>query len=202
MRCSMSPGIVVRYRSTSRPSPGRRRSMASCRELPPLHLAHHRQDVLDVDGVDLDDVLIVHVEIDQVHAVVVPAKRFGPVLDPLQLLPRSHGEAEMVHARAAHRIVISDEEYELVPVHARQNEAPAILGHDLDLVEPEDLAPESADILTASFTEQVGGHAHGHMVETRVAGRVVGMRHHAPLEGVTVGVAPSDSRGTTMTLPA
>src|ERR1700729_205612 len=108
----------------------------------------------------------------------------------------------MVHARTSHGIVLGDKEYELVPVHARKDQSAAVLGHDFYLVEPENLAPEAADITATAFIEQVGRQTHGHMVEVGIARRVIGMCHQAPPVAATAGSAPSDSRGTTMTLPA
>ena len=63
----------------------------------------------------------------------------GTVARRHQLVESAHREAEMVHARAAHGVVLGDEEDELVPVHARQDQALAVEGHHRHLVEAEDL---------------------------------------------------------------
>src|SRR5580704_15637268 len=56
------------------------------RKLPVLHLARHREDVADVEGVDLHHALIVHVQVDQFQAVVLLPERLRARLDALQVV--------------------------------------------------------------------------------------------------------------------
>ena len=43
----------------------------------------------------------------------------------------------MIQSRASHRVVLGDEEDELVPVDAAEDQAVPVLGHHVELVEPE-----------------------------------------------------------------
>jgi hypothetical protein len=54
-------------------------------ELPVLELAHHGQDVLHVERMDLDHLLIVHVQVDEVEAVIAGSELLGPLLYTGQL---------------------------------------------------------------------------------------------------------------------
>src|SRR5580692_4614525 len=123
------------------------------RKLPILHLARHREDVADVDGVDLHHALIVHVQVDQFQAVVLLPERLGARLDALQVVERVDREAIVIHARALHGIVLGDEEDELVPVHTTEDQPAAILGHDRHFLEAEHLFEEGADVRTAFLAE-------------------------------------------------
>ena len=83
----------------------------------------------------------------------------------------------MVHPRTRHGLVVGDQEDELVPVDAAQHQAVPVDGHGRQLVEPEDLVEEPGERVAVLALEQVGGHAHGHVVEAGVARRVQGMGH-------------------------
>jgi hypothetical protein len=119
--------------------------------------------------VDLDHLLVVHVQVDELEAVVGLAEGLGPLLNALQLLQRAHGQAEVVHAGALHGLVLGDEEDELVPVHAAQDQPAPVLGHGRHLLEAEHLVEEAADVGPAVLAQEVGRQRHGHVVEARIA---------------------------------
>src|ERR1700689_1166618 len=67
-------------------------------ELPVLELDRHGQEVADIDRVDLDHLLVVHMQVDELHAVIGLAEGLSAFLHAAQLLERADGEAVVVHA--------------------------------------------------------------------------------------------------------
>src|SRR3984957_17924733 len=166
-----------------------RRGSAGCShlgKLPVLELDRHGQEVAHVDGVDLDHFLIVHVQVDELHAVVFLAEGLRSLLNAAQLVQAPDGEAVVVHAGALHRVVLGDQEDELVPVDTTHDEAATVLGHHLHFGEAQHLVEEAAHVGPVGGVEEVRRQRHRHMVEARIARGIVGMRHE----------------GTTMTFPA
>ena len=124
------------------PEPDRSR-----RELPPLHLAHHREQVLDVDRVDLDHLLVVDVHVDEVDPIVVfagrrrpgPARRGSSSSDPTAKPKWSMRGQRMGSSSAMRKMNWSQ------CTHERTSRRRSSVMH-FDLVEAEDLAPEPADV--------------------------------------------------------
>src|SRR6202453_3331680 len=155
-------------------------------KFPVLELDRHGQEVGDIDRVDLDHTLVVHVQVDELHAVVGLTEGLSAFLHAAQLVERADGEAVVVHTGALHRVVLGDEEDELIPVDAAHDEPAPVLGHHFHFGEAEHLVEEAAHVGPVRGIEQVGRQRHRHVVEARIAGWVEGMGHE----------------GTTMTLPA
>src|SRR5579863_5559194 len=150
-----------------------------------------------MDGVDLDRPLVVDFEVDEVDTGVLVPELHGAVARRHQIVEGPDRETEVVHARTAHGVVLGDEEDELVPVHARQDQSLAVEGHRRHLVEAEHLSPEATDVGPVGLVEKVTGDADRDMVEVRITRGVIGMCHQSPSTA-----RPSVCPGTTMTLPA
>ena len=113
----------------------------------------------------------------------------GPLLDAPQLVERADGEAVVVHAGAPHRVVLGDEEDELVPVDAAQDEPAPVLGHDLHLVKPSTSSKKRHTSARLVASRRSAGSDMATWLKRGLPARVEGVRHQADL-------------GTTMTLPA
>ena len=147
-------------------------------ELPVLELDHHREEVAEVDRVDLHDLLVVHRRVDDVDPRVGLAEGHRPLPRGVELLPGGHREAVVVEARGLHGIVLGDEVDELLPVDAREHQPMAVLGHHRQLVEAEHLLEVPAQVGPTGLVELVGGHAHRHVVHLGDAPGIEGVSGH------------------------
>ena len=144
--------------------------------------------------------MVVDLLVDDVDPVVALLPLAGAGQDVVELGFGPNRQAEVIEPRALHRaaVVLGDQEHELLDVVHLEDLALLVDRHHRQVVEAEHVLVEVGAQLAVLFVEILGGQAHRHMIEARLARREGRAGHrHAPCSR-----ASGSTRGTIIALAA
>ncbi len=140
-----------------------------------LHLDRHRKQEPHVGVVQFQHAVVLHLVGVDLDPSVAFAERLGPGDHGLEFIEVVDLDAEVVAGQfgwASHGWVVGDQEQEPVVREQREDQPFAVGGHRGQFVPSEDLAEEGDQVGTAQLVEEVGGHAHRHVVDAVRSGEL------------------------------
>src|SRR5580692_11407679 len=102
---------------------------------------------------DLDGPLIITLVIDEIDPVIALLESLGPFRNCEKVFQGTHRHTEMIESRAGHRFVIGNQKYELIPMHAAQNQPMTVESHVGHFGESKNLVEKVTKVFAINFVE-------------------------------------------------